>query len=809
MFNRAAGYDRSGMAQETTEPVDERLAHPMVLEGEVPGDDISALPLLDDRVEGKALWRPPPHEGWVRLGVLAFACLIFLPNLGGFGLWDPWETHYGACTTEMIETHEWVSLWWGYKEQIGSEPKQGEPFYSKPIFTFWTEAMFASAIGRGELAIRLPMALLAILATLAVYLALSKIWRRRTGLLGALIIATSPQFFMISRQAQTDMPFVGTFTIAMCFAMLAFFGPREQLSRRGFWAWIWGTLAFLLLNTIPQFAIIATDLNDPPGAGLEGLARVLSVIQHTGAYHVVGYGVLLAVIIGWFARDLRRDIQRDGLSENVKDRWLRRCYLVIFYALVAQATYAKGLLGFGLPGIILLAHLTFSGGWRMLRRAEIPRGVLICLVVGLPWYIAMFARHGWPYYQRFFIHDHFNRLAAGVHQIDSGNFEHFIKWLGFGMFPWAIFVPIVLGLLVRQGIRDRSGRAQGKLFLTFWFVTAFTFFTLSSTKFHHYIFPALPALAMLVALFLDDLLEDRSWLPKLTAVIGVLLFLVFIRDLAGDHQHLRNLMTYKYDRPLPEHLPIDPAALVSAGTSTTWADSTFWKHTSPLMHSILSTPAFRYETWMLIIAFAGLASLLLFFFARTRRIGLGGLGATATALAMWALSYYMPMLSPHWSQKYLFDSYYDTCTLQDNPPEIQEAYTPLLAHIGMEGLARALGYEQKRVCAEDVISWRITWRGETYYSYNELLPIGKENEQFLPYLEEMNHGRPFYALMERGKMSGFESRLNSFSDKLRRKGTEGFTDIEKWEARVMNDESEYFQMVRADPVRTGADKAAE
>jgi hypothetical protein len=63
--------------------------------------------------------------------------------------------------------------------------------------------------------------------------------------------------------------------------------------------------------------------------------------------------------------------------------------------------------------------------------------------------------------------------------------------------------------------------------------------------------------------------------------------------------------------------------------------------------------------------------------------------------------------------------------------------------------------------------------------------------------------------MERGKMSGFESRLNSFSDKLRRKGTKGFTDIEKWEARVMNDESEYFQMVRADPVRTGAPKPAD
>ena len=33
---------------------------------------------------------------WLMVWFLAGA--IFLPNAGAFGLWDPWETHYGEVT---------------------------------------------------------------------------------------------------------------------------------------------------------------------------------------------------------------------------------------------------------------------------------------------------------------------------------------------------------------------------------------------------------------------------------------------------------------------------------------------------------------------------------------------------------------------------------------------------------------------------------------------------------------------------------------------------------------------------------------
>jgi 4-amino-4-deoxy-L-arabinose transferase-like glycosyltransferase len=764
-------------------------------------DVAGALPLMAEGDVNQVPWSPPPHERRVRLFVLVAAAAIFLPFLGSFGLWDPWETHYGAVTTNMLETYDWVSPWWGYKEQIGTEPQQGNHFFSKPIFIFWSEAVFAKLMGRGEWAIRLPMALLAILSIFCLYWSMSKIWSRRVGLLAAAITATSPQFFMISRQAQTDMPFVGTMIVAMCFFMMALFGPRQRLSNRRFWAWIWGALGLLLLNVIPQLVIISTDLDQsvPTSAGL--IRRIGWTITHQGWVHAILFGGLLAGVIASYAISLRREHRAEGLTDALKDRWLRKAFLMLFFVMCAQSTYAKGLLGFMLPGAIIFAYLLITHSWRILARAEIIRGLLVFICVGFPWYMAMFAKHGMAYYQRFFIHDHFNRLNAGVHQIDSGTFEHFIKWLGIGMYPWAIFVPLALIWMVRQRPRDTRRQAQAALFCGLWFLIAFTLFTLASTKFHHYIFPAMPALAVATALFLDRLIDDRTWLARLAVVLGIGLFIVLSLDLRGDPQHIRNLMTYKYDRPMPEHLPIDAGAPVAENSPQTWGESVFWRHTSPSLQSVLTTEVFRYPVWISIMLALGLVVLTLMLFQRMRRASLAALAVLASAMALWSLSYYMPSLAPHWSQKYLFDAYYDTCSLAENPEEVERAYTPVLAHLGLEGFSRTLGYERKRVCEEDVISWLITWRGETYYSYNELQPIAKAAPQFMPYLETRNGGERFYVLMERGKLGAFKTKLQTYSDKLKRKKLKGWANIDHWDLKVECDESLFFQMVSATPVR--------
>ncbi len=782
--------------QRNAEP---ELVEPALIEiddAQAPRKDLPILAALED----KPVYRPDKHERRVRVMVVIAACAIFLPNLGAFGLWDPWETHYGAVTTEMIETFDWISPWWGSKNKVGDE-LQGEPFYSKPIFIFWSEALMVRLIGRGEWAIRLPCAILAILAVYLTYLAVGMIWGRKPGLLAAGVLATSPFFYMVSRQAQTDMPFVATMTLAMCFIVLAFFGPRIPMSDRRFRVWTWLTVAFVLLNSVPQYLLLISDFSFPSPGAIPGFP---SSTMHSGVLHALIYFVILGLLFVSAFFSFKKDRQRlcdgPGYSDAFKDRWIRKFQLFAFYVLVAHATYAKGLLGFGLPGAILLIWLIVTWNWRVLREAEIGRGIFLFIAIGFPWYVAMVVKHGKPYVDRFFWHDHFNRLSSGVHQIDSGTFEHFIKWLGVGFFPWVAFVPLALLWTLRLKVRDNDHKNQMLVLFAIWAGFAFALFTASSTKFHHYIFPAVPAMAVVTALFIRHLTRDASWTLRFATLVGIVMIVAVGWDLRADPQSLRNLMTYKYDRPLPQNLPIDADAKVNDKSDKTWEESYFFKHTSGFLQTILTTELFRYKTFIPLILVLCAVMLGLFFVAKTRIAGLVGLGLTASALAAWSLSYYMPSLSPHWSQKYLFDSYYDTCTPMPETDYIKDAFEPLVAKVGLSFISDHLRSEPKRVCEEDVLSWLITWRGETYYSYNELRPIGKK-EIFLPYMEQMNGGRKFYVITEKGRESAIKSEAKAATETLKAKKLEGFMDIKDWDVKVENDESMFFQMVSATPVR--------
>jgi len=44
--------------------------------------------------------------------VILFGLLLYLPFAGTYGLWDPWETHYGEVARQMVTRGDFISLWW-------------------------------------------------------------------------------------------------------------------------------------------------------------------------------------------------------------------------------------------------------------------------------------------------------------------------------------------------------------------------------------------------------------------------------------------------------------------------------------------------------------------------------------------------------------------------------------------------------------------------------------------------------------------------------------------------------------------------
>jgi hypothetical protein len=352
-------------------------------------------------------------------------------------------------------------------------------------------------------------------------------------------------------------------------------------------------------------------------------------------------------------------------------------------------------------------------------------------------------------------------------------------------------------------------------------------------------------MAILLGKGIADALRTRHKVAlRIGTVLALGLFIGVSYNLARQPQLLRNLFTYKYDRAFPTHLPLaadEPATdeapakcttgddcgpheeCTEQGTCTVdWAHTQFYNHTTSSVRWFLQQDFFYYENFILILAGGGVLAWLLFFFSVTRLGGVVLLVMMALLQAAWGLNYYLPMLSPHWSQKYVFEDYYDHCG--DRLEEVEvEAYEPLIKKMGMDGLYDYFQSTSKRVCPYNITSWLIVWRGETYHSYNELMPLEKKNIQLQPYLEDINPAmqdlpddcpvrrlmcpRKFYVFMENRKSNSASSVASGVSGETRKikrdpasNASSAYRDLDKWEARRVSNENDFFTLFEVTPV---------
>jgi 4-amino-4-deoxy-L-arabinose transferase-like glycosyltransferase len=531
--------------------------------------------------------------------VFVLGAAIVLPFLGAYGLWDPWETHYGEVAREILARDDWISLWWA----------QEDWFWSKPIFIFWIESLSMGAMGidfrpdanpaHPELALRLPHFVLTMGALLAIYAVVARGFGRRAGVVAALVLATMPHFFFLSHQAITDMPFVSTMTMAMGMLGLAIATPEHRLVRRYRVGSIevsgqHAVIGALAMVCIPQVLLLITRnvtlvtggfawhrdrfmFGSAGNAGNPGNAEAREVapafdglLAQPFVQGLIWLAGFLAIV--WLIRNERR---------------ARSLLMVAFYFFCALSFMAKGIPGFALPGMVAMFWLIASRRWDLLLEGQlrVALGILVVATVGLPWYVAMYIRHGEGFTNRLLVHDHINRLTAGVHG-DTGSVEYFFEQLGYGLFPWVALAPLAIagwvviagrtreepkraathaervadelemplapaaGAPYREGpasaeapFRDPDEQRALLALLGLWGTSAFVLFSGMTTKFHHYIFPAVPAAGALVGIAFDGLLGARSDLEKLdlrkvagtlVAALAPLPILIGVAGMWGD-----------------------------------------------------------------------------------------------------------------------------------------------------------------------------------------------------------------------------------------------------------------------------------
>ncbi|MBZ5702860.1 MAG: glycosyltransferase family 39 protein [Acidobacteriia bacterium] len=144
--------------------------------------------------------------GWGAL-IAATLYVCYFSQLGAIGFVGPDEPRYAWIARGMAESGDWVT------------PRlYGQPWFEKPVLYYWGGALSFKLFGVSEAAARLPSAVSALLATLALAWLAWRLYGAETARWLLLLLPTSVGMIGFSHAAATDMPFSGMLTIAMAAA---------------------------------------------------------------------------------------------------------------------------------------------------------------------------------------------------------------------------------------------------------------------------------------------------------------------------------------------------------------------------------------------------------------------------------------------------------------------------------------------------------------------------------------------------------------------------------------------------------------
>jgi 4-amino-4-deoxy-L-arabinose transferase-like glycosyltransferase len=524
------------------------LPHPVLSSGILVTSGLVAIVVASCRVAEAMRIFPLDGVRWFArrgLWLVLLNLLAYVPLLGSYSLSDPWEVHYGEVAREMLARDDWLSLWWA----------QDGWFWSKPVLDFWLQGvsfsltgvrympdqMLASA-GSGlspapEWAARLPIILLTVIATYALYKAVARAFGGRAGFLAGLVLTTAPYWYLIAHQSMTDMPYVAPLTTSLALVVLGMrTDPEAQV--RSFELDVGGRVlrvsAFhllfgvILLCVLPQLVYLLTrnvtlqlgaahfgfrwhwdEFMAGSGGGNCGLpgneaCRWLEPVNRVfqPALGAVVWGGALGLL----------------LFVNRGERRAQRLYFLSAWFFTALSALGKGAPGLVLPVVIALVGIGAARRYKDFARAELVGLCLIFACICLPWYVQMYMRHGAPFTDRLLFHDMYKRAFVHVHDTNTGDdvsFRYYVWQLGYGLFPWVGFGAAGLLWWRRFGKEGDDAQSEVMSFMALWFTVAFAMFAITLTKFHHYALPTVPPIAAVTGVMLDRALgSGELWRPQ-------------------------------------------------------------------------------------------------------------------------------------------------------------------------------------------------------------------------------------------------------------------------------------------------------
>jgi hypothetical protein len=385
---------------------------------------------------------------------LAFAVLLCLPGLARFGFWDPWELKLAEQARDIARSD---SLF---------DTTAGARYPGSHALAMFLSALGIRLLGASELGARLPIALSAVGALLAVYWAGRSLLRPRAALLATLALGTMPLYVLEARQLTSDAPLIATLALALG-GLGRFAWPPDGRRRARDLA----------------IALVSLALGTYAGGALLGF--VLPVLA-----------IVAALIIGY------------GLRPDAPD------------VLIADGTGPLSDAGVGrdIPPDRPLGASTLhpaARGWAWVVFAALGVAALVVLIIAMTHLVA--GKYSWL----------LGGVPRGG--ASTKTFEALIRQLGFGLFPWSAVAIFALARPLTRLDGD-GGSTNVRLTFVSLYLLVFAGMGFALSGYLNVVqndvrYVALPAIALAIGAFLDEALEGNSAEPVagLLMAIGTLI----------------------------------------------------------------------------------------------------------------------------------------------------------------------------------------------------------------------------------------------------------------------------------------------
>jgi 4-amino-4-deoxy-L-arabinose transferase-like glycosyltransferase len=191
---------------------------------------------------------------------------------------------------------------------------------------------------------------------------------------------------------------------------------------------------------------------------------------------------------------------------------------------IAFGILAKGPVAFVVVALVIVpwflweryagARLTYPPVWSWFA------ALALLLAIDTPWFALLVSRAGPPAFDMLIGHYTFGRYVGTIEN-QSGPIWYYIPVVILGFFPWIAYLPGAIAVSWRHARTPNGLSVHVARLALVWSIVPFVFFSLASTKLPNYVALELPALAILVALWFDQLAlgERRRSALIATAVI--------------------------------------------------------------------------------------------------------------------------------------------------------------------------------------------------------------------------------------------------------------------------------------------------